>query len=90
MRKILLATFIFYGFLLNGCATVTSDEKVISNASVVTGDEIVSIQNRNQVGVDTFYTATAKSGTEYSCQFNGGDVISLGIIQHSKCEKKSK
>ena len=76
--------------LLGGCATVTSDQKVIANASAVTGDEIVSIQNRNQVGVDTFYTALAKSGTKYSCQFNGGDVISFGIIQHSKCEKQAK
>jgi hypothetical protein len=90
MRKNLFVAISLCGFLLNGCATVTSDQKVIANASVVTGDEIISIQNRNQVGVDTFYTATAKSGTKYNCQFNGGDVISFGIIQHSKCEKKSK
>lgn len=76
--------------LLAGCVTVTSDQQVIANASAVTADEIVSIQNRKQVGVDTFYTATAKSGTKYSCSFNGGDVISFGIVQHSKCEKQSK
>lgn len=74
------------GFVLGGCATVLSDQQVIDNASAVAGTEIVSIENRRQVGVDTFYIATAKDGTRYNCQFNGGDVISLGIVQHQKCE----
>ena len=87
MKKHLLVTITLCS--LTGCATVTSDQSVISNASAITGNEIVSIQNRRQIGLDTFYTAIAKDGTKYSCQFNGGDVLSFGVVQHPKCEKQS-
>lgn len=74
------------GCALGGCATVLSDKQVIDNASAVAGTEIVSIENRREVGFDTFYIATAKDGTRYNCQFNGGNVISLGLVQLQKCE----
>jgi hypothetical protein len=75
------------GSVLVGCATVSSDQRVIDTTSAVTGEQIVAINNRGQVGTDTFYTATSISGTKYKCQFNGGDLISFGVIQHAKCDK---
>lgn len=87
MKKNLFAAISLCSFFLNGCATAISDQKVISNTSTLTRDEIVSIQNRNQIGADTFYTAVAKNGTKYNCQFHGGDYVDLGAIKDSKCEK---
>jgi hypothetical protein len=74
------------GLALTGCVSVTSDKQVLENTAGITGVDIVSIKNRRQVGVDTFYQAVAKNGDLYNCQYNGGDIASIGIIEQQKCE----
>lgn len=76
-----------------GCASqILSDERIRTNTAGVLGEsaESVSISNRREQTPNTYYTATIKSGAEYDCLINGGNVMTLGMVNPPLCNKKGE
>ena len=72
---------------LTGCATTfLSDDKIQSNTAGVIGvnPNELSIENRRTEMTNTYYIAKTKSGAEYSCVINGGNALTLGMVNPTK------
>lgn len=96
MKNKNLAIVLIYTGIFSGCATVgtallpnetlaTQTSKVISESA-----KNITISNRSEESVYTYYTATTKDGKSYSCKITGGSVSTIALLGQSerpKCEK---
>ncbi len=84
-------SILIFAAALTGCATtLLSDDKIRSNTAGVIGvnpDEL-SIENRRTEMTNTYYIAKTKSGGEYSCVINGGNILTFGMVNPPSCTKK--
>lgn len=92
-RKLFFVVIGISGILLGGCAsTILSNERITSETAGALGvsPEELTIQNRRTEMTNTYYTAKTKTGKEYTCIINGGNILTAGMINPPMCSKKGE
>jgi hypothetical protein len=87
MKSVLIVGAVM--LLLSGCVSTLTPARVREETSAVIGvpaDEI-AISNQRQEMINTFYTATTRSGERYACTLNGGNIMTLGMTNPATCNK---
>lgn len=77
--------------ILTGCtATMLSDERIRSNTAGVLGtaESEISLSERRTQGVNTYYVATKADGSSYACVINGGNLLTMGVVNAPICHKR--
>lgn len=90
MRLILIA--LISVLLLSGCAGMfVSDERLKSNTAGVLGvsPNDITIKNRTSEMTNVYYNAVMNNGDEYACTCNGGNILTMGMINGPFCTKKA-
>ena len=77
-------------FLFGGCATtILSNDRITDETAGALGmlpDEI-TIENRRSEMINTYYSVKTKDGREFNCIINGGNILTLGILNPPRCTK---
>ncbi|MFC3148291.1 hypothetical protein [Piscinibacterium candidicorallinum] len=79
-----------------GCGTVAektnllSDERVVSESAGVLGVPAgeLKLVSRTASGTNTYAVLRGKDGKEYSCTVNGGNLLTLGMVNPPICQRK--
>jgi hypothetical protein len=75
-------------FLFGGCATtILSNDRIIdetAGALKLLPDDI-TIENRRTEIINTYYSVKTTDGKEYNCIINGGNILTLGILNSPRC-----
>ena len=75
-------------FLFGGCATtILSDDRIIgetAGALKILPDDI-TIENRRTEIINTYYSVKTTDGKEFNCIINGGNILTLGILNSPRC-----
>jgi hypothetical protein len=82
----------FFTLFLAGCGMQpVSDESLRANTAGVLGvsSSEVTISDRTTQAMNTYYIAKMKSGQEYACVFETGDVYT-GMGDPPQCHKKDE
>ena len=82
--------------VLVGCASIAestntlSDEKIRSQTAGTLGyaPDDLTINSRRTEGTNTYVTLKASDGKEFACTVNGGNLLSMGIVNPPLCGKK--
>jgi hypothetical protein len=45
----------------------------------------ITIENRRTEIINTYYTVKTKDGKEFNCIINGGNILTLGILNSPRC-----
>jgi hypothetical protein len=81
-----------------GCASIASgtntltDEKIKSQTSGALGyspDDILIVSRRTE-GTNTYTNLKAKDGKEFTCIINGGNLLTMGMVNPPMCSKKGE
>jgi UDP-N-acetylglucosamine enolpyruvyl transferase len=83
---------VFVGVLgLSGCVSTLSDDRIREETSAALGVPAgeITISNVRQEMTNTFYTATTRSGAQYACILNGGNIMTLGMTNPAVCNRKA-
>lgn len=75
---------------LAGCAsTMLQNDRLLSVTAntLGVGESDLTITNRRTVGLETYYIATTKR-EEYACVINGGNILTMGMVNPPMCKKK--
>lgn len=84
--------------LAAGCSTIAektnmiSDEKIKSESAAALGlhaDELTLVSRRTE-GTNTYADLKTKKGKEFTCMFNGGNLLTGGIVNPPSCAKKGE
>lgn len=84
--------------ILSGCSTVLektnmlSDEKLISQTSGALGysPNQLTLVGRRTEGNNTYAELKAGDGKEFNCIINGGNMLTMGIVNPPMCAKKGE
>jgi hypothetical protein len=92
MKTLLLPIIIT--IFLTGCtaSTMLSDQKILANTAGILGTSAddLTISNRNEQMPNTYYKITTTSGSEYACVINGGNFMTMGMVNAPQCTKKGE
>lgn len=81
-----------------GCSTIAastnmlSDEKVLSASAGTLGyepSELVILSRRTE-GTNTYVSLKSNDKKEFTCIINGGNILSMGMINPPMCSKKGE
>ena len=50
----------------------------------------IKIENVRHEMTNTFYVATTRSGEQYACILNGGNVMTFGMTNPAICNRRAK
>ena len=73
--------------LFSGCAsTLLPPERLASETAGSLGVPAsqISISNVRTEGTNTYYIARTKAGKKYACVINGGNALTLGLVNPPK------
>jgi hypothetical protein len=75
-------------FLFGGCATtILSNDRIIDETAgalkVLPND--ITIENRRTEIINTYYSVKTTDGKEFNCIINGGNILTLGILNSPRC-----
>lgn len=76
--------------VMTGCASqLLSEDKLRLNTSGVLGVQPadVTISNRRDDTMSTYYTATTSAGAKYACVVSGGNFVTLGLTNPPVCNR---
>ena len=81
-----------------GCTTIATstnmltDEKIKSETGGALGfsPNQLTILDRRTEGVNTYVQLKANTGQEFNCIINGGNLLSMGIVNPPMCSKKGE
>ena len=98
MKKIAALTISFLGISVAGCTTIAgstnmlSDERIKSETGGVLGlsPSQLTIVDRRTEGTNTYVQLKAKNGQEFNCIINGGNLLSMGLVNPPMCSKKGE
>ena len=93
-----LAVIGLVSVLLGGCTTIAgstntlSDERIKSETAGALGypPNDVTIVSRRTEGVNTYVSLLTVDKHEYSCIINGGNLLSMGMVNPPMCSKKGE
>jgi hypothetical protein len=83
---------------ISGCAAIAgstnmlTDEKIKSDTSGALGysPDDLTITSRRTEGVNTYVNLKAKDRREFTCILNGGNLLTMGIVNPPMCNKKGQ
>ncbi len=78
---------------LAGCASaMLSNERIASNTAGILGlsPNEITIENRRTEMTNTYYTVKTKDGKDFSCVINGGNALTMGMVNPPMCAKKGE
>lgn len=86
------------GFALSGCAAIAggtnslTDERIKAETSGALGysPEQIDIVSRSIQGVNTYVGLVAAGKQQYTCIINGGNILTLGMVNPPMCSKKGE
>jgi hypothetical protein len=69
-----------------------SDERIKSETGGVLGlsPSQLTIVDRRTEGTNTYVQLKAKTGQEFNCIINGGNLLSMGLVNPPMCSKKGE
>jgi hypothetical protein len=75
-------------FLFGGCATtILSNDRIMDETAgalkVLPKD--ITIENRRTEIINTYYSVKTTDGKEFNCIINGGNILTLGILNSPRC-----
>ena len=79
--------------LLSGCATtILSNERIASETAGMLGmsKNDITVENRRTEMTNTYYTVKTIDGKEFNCIINGGNILTMGVINPPMCTKKDE
>lgn len=89
MSKMSKSVVVAFGvFALTGCASqLLSDDRLVANTAGVLGvtPSDLSISDRRTELTNTYYVARVRGGATYACTINGGNALSLGMVNPPFC-----
>jgi hypothetical protein len=88
----------FTFFAICGCASIAentnmiSDEKAVSQSAGALGysPNDLTLTDRRTEGTNTYVNLEAKDGKEFTCIINGGNMLSMGLVNPPMCGKKGE
>jgi len=75
-------------FLFGGCATtILSNNRIIDETAGALGmlPNDITIENRRTEIINTYYTVKTTDGKAFNCIINGGNILTLGILNSPRC-----
>ena len=96
-RNVLLACAL--GVPLTGCASIEgsskgmlTDDRIRSETSAALGyqPQDLTIESRRVQGTNTYVALTAKDGKQFNCMINGGNWLTLGLVNAPSCARKGE
>ena len=98
MKKMLMGLLLIALFSFTGCASIAgktntlTDDKIKSETSGVLGysPDDLKITSRRTEGTNTYVGLKTKDGKEFNCIINGGNFLTLGMINPPMCAKKGQ
>jgi hypothetical protein len=83
---------------MSACGTIAentnmlSDDKIVSQSAGALGFEPgeLTLESRRTEGTNTYANLKSKSGQEYACIINGGNLLTMGISNPPSCAKKGE
>jgi hypothetical protein len=77
---------------LSGCVSTLSEDRIRSETAGTIGvqPDAITISNVRHEMTNTYYTARTKSGDEYACTLNGGNIMTFGMTNPAICNKKAR
>jgi hypothetical protein len=87
----------FFVLALTGCSTIAektnfiSDDQIKSKVGGTLGapPETITLVSRRTAGTDTYVEVRLQNNRVYSCTLNGGNALTMGIINPPQCNPKS-
>lgn len=84
--------------ILTACASVAestnslTDDKIRSETAGALGyaPSDLTITSRRTEGTNTYVTLKSSDGKEFACTVNGGNLLSMGIVNPPLCNKKGE
>jgi hypothetical protein len=78
--------------ILGGCVSTLTDDRIRQETAGVLGvsPDDITISNQHQEMTNTYYVARTRSGQEYACRLNGGNIMTFGITNPAVCNKKAQ
>lgn len=99
IRTLLLtvASATVFASLISGCSTIAektnfiSDDQIRSKVGGALGaaPDSVTIISRRTSGTDTYVDVRVQGKRDYACTLNGGNALTMGIINPPTCNPKS-
>jgi hypothetical protein len=87
-KKYFLFVMFIALFFFGGCATtILSNDRIVDETAgtlKVLPDDI-TIENRRTEIINTYYSVKTTDGKEYNCIINGGNILTLGILNAPRC-----
>jgi hypothetical protein len=84
--------FLFVSFtalvFFGGCATtILSNDRIVDETAGALGmlPNDITIENRRTEIINTYYTVKTTDGKEFNCIINGGNILTLGILNSPRC-----
>jgi hypothetical protein len=85
-------------FAVTGCAAIASgtntltDERIKAETSGALGysPDQIDIVSRSTQGVNTYVSLVAAGKQEYTCIINGGNILTMGMVNPPMCSKKGE
>jgi hypothetical protein len=77
---------------LSGCVSTLTQDRIREETSAAIGVPAsdITISDQRQEMTNTFYTATTRSGVQYACTLNGGNIMTLGMTNPATCNRKAR
>ncbi len=87
-RKYYLLVSVTALFLFGGCATtILSNDRIVDETAgtlkILPND--ITIENRRTELINTYYSVKTTDGKEFNCIINGGNILTLGILNAPRC-----
>jgi len=84
--------------VLTGCASIAggtnmlTDDKIRSETAGTLGyaPDDLTITSRRTEGTNTYVMLKAADGKEFACTVNGGNLLTMGIVNPPLCNKKGE
>lgn len=98
MRYGAIAGLVFLGVSISGCASVIektnflSDDDVLEESAAALGYKAaqLTLTSRETKITNTYVSLTANDGKEFHCIINGGNLLTLGIVNPPMCAPKGE
>ncbi len=98
MSLITILLFFIVFLTIAGCSTIIGKTNMLTNGRIKSATSGVlgyspndiTIVSRRTEGVNTYINLKTNDGKEFTCIINGGNLLTLGMINPPMCSKKGE